>query len=229
MNNMVKNVAIITAGGTGKRLSAEQKKQFIKIGEYTILEWTILPFLNSNTIEKIIITLPREEFNEYASHIAAIFPNHSILCITGGEERQESVFLALQACPADTQFVLIHDGVRPFIETSEMEAMLNLCKNAIIPVSSVKYTLKQVKNGKISKTVPRQFVYEAHTPQIFSYPMILDLHQKAKLIHQQFTDDASILEYFGEEVEAFEMKSFNLKITTQKDLEIATTLILNRR
>jgi 2-C-methyl-D-erythritol 4-phosphate cytidylyltransferase len=229
MKKRDKNVVIITAGGAGKRLNAAKKKQFLEIEGRSILEWTILPFLQVEAISEIIITLPSEEVDFYEKYFNKIFSEKALRCIAGGKERQESVFLALQSCAADTEKALIHDGVRPFVRKIDIEKMMQLCQTAIIPISPVKYTLKQVKNGKIIKTVPREEIFEAHTPQIFSYPVIWKFHQKAKELSGQFTDDASILEYFGIEVDTYETKEVNLKITTQEDLELAKYILLNRR
>jgi 2-C-methyl-D-erythritol 4-phosphate cytidylyltransferase len=229
MNKEFKNIVIISAGGKGERLSSEQKKQFIEIGHYCLLDWTILPFLEIQSIAKILITLPEKDVERYQNRVRTLFPTSDITCLAGGRERQESVYLALQQCPADTNLVLIHDGVRPFIKKEDIEAMICQCKTAIIPISAVKYTLKEVKNGNIIKTVPRDDIFEAHTPQIFAYPLIWNYHQEAKKVDLLFTDDASILEYFKEEVITYEISYNNLKITTKDDLEYSKYMLLNRR
>ena len=122
---------------------------------------------------------------------------------------------------------MIHDGVRPFAEGKDIKNMLNMIvdKKALIPVSKVKYTLKMIENKKIIKTVSRENIYNAHTPQFFEYKLILDCHKKLNNSTEKFTDDASLLEYLGIEVSSYEIKEGNIKITDQYDLQIAKLLI----
>jgi 2-C-methyl-D-erythritol 4-phosphate cytidylyltransferase len=219
-----KNIAIITAGGSGQRLSKLQKKQFMMINDRSILFRTIDVF-NIDEIHKIIVTLPKDELNYYKDSIENEF--HKVEVICGGKERNDSVFQALLHCPEDTDNVLIHDGVRPFVAKKDMQMMLEIVANkkAIIPVSKVKYTLKLIENEKIVRTIPREQIFNAHTPQIFNYNLILDCHHKLSNSLDKFTDDASLLEFLGFEVSSYEVEEGNIKITDQYDLKIAKLLI----
>ncbi|MCD4820225.1 MAG: 2-C-methyl-D-erythritol 4-phosphate cytidylyltransferase [Candidatus Cloacimonetes bacterium] len=222
---LYKNVAIITAGGSGLRLSKSQKKQFIMINGRSILFRTIDTFSKLEEIQSIIVTLPKEELKYFKENIENEF--HKVKIICGGKERNDSVYQALLQCPPNTDYVLIHDGVRPFVASNDIKKMLNLVidKKALIPVSKVKYTLKLIENKKIVKTVPREKIYNAHTPQIFEYKLIFDCHKKLNNSLEKFTDDASLLEYFGIEVSTYEINDGNFKITDQYDLKIAKLLI----
>ncbi|MCK5347635.1 MAG: 2-C-methyl-D-erythritol 4-phosphate cytidylyltransferase, partial [Candidatus Heimdallarchaeota archaeon] len=106
-------VAIITAGGSGKRLKTEIKKQYLCIKERPLLFWTIDSFAKHFLIDEIIVVLPREDIKIYQEQIYSEFTQSNISVVPGGPERQDSVCNAIHACHPKTDIVLIHDGVRP--------------------------------------------------------------------------------------------------------------------
>ncbi len=224
-----RNIAIITAGGIGKRLIGHTKKQFIKIKGRPLLFWTLDKFVFNEEIDDIIITLPQDEIDVYSKLIMEEYPKKRIKIIPGGKQRQDSVYNSLLACPEDTGYVLIHDAVRPFITKNEISQLLTLIKekNAVIPVSKIKNTIKKIENGRVVNTVPRDNLVSALTPQVFSYKLILECHQKAKNEKLYFTDDAAILEYFGYDVWTLECGEHNFKITDSYDMKITKYIIEN--
>ena len=217
----MKNVAIITAGGSGKRLQNKTKKQFLEISGKPLLFWTIAVFVNLPEIDEIIVSLPPNE-KKWQKIILSEFPK--IIFADGGKERQNSVFNALKKCPLNSDFVLIHDGVRPFVSAKEISQLLAKVKTkkAVIPISKIKNTVKQIKNNKIVKTVSRDDLVNALTPQVFDFKLIFDCHKK---VTNTFTDDAAILEYFNHPVATIESSAKNFKITEQFDLEIAKYIL----
>jgi len=224
-----RNIAIITAGGIGKRLIGQTKKQFIKIKGRPLLFWTADKFIFHEEIDEIIITLPQDEMDTYSKLIIEEYPKKKIKIIAGGNKRQDSVYNALLACPKDTSYILIHDAVRPFIIKKEISQLLILIKEkkAVIPVSKIKNTIKKIKNSRITNTVPRENMASALTPQVFSYDLIMECHQKAKDNNLYFTDDAAILEHYGYDVWTLKCGEHNFKITDSYDLNIARYLIEN--
>lgn len=225
----MKNIAIITAAGSGTRISSKSKKQFVKIKERPLLFWTIDRFIYHAEIDQVIIVLPQDELSVFKEVILKEYKAANIEVIAGGEKRQESVYNAIQACPEDTELVLIHDGVRPFVTKDEITKLIikATIKKAVIPVYKVKNTLKEVINDKIIRTVPRTNIVNALTPQVFSYDLIIKCHEKAMDIEHEFTDDASLLEYFDYPVYTVECSPNNFKITDKTDLEIAKQIIEN--
>ncbi len=149
--------------------------------------------------------------------------------VAGGSERQHSVLNALKACNPETDLVFIHDGVRPFVKQSDLDNLISKMENcdAAILAGKEKNTLKLVKQNIIEKTVPRVNIYKAFTPQVFRFKQIIELHAKAKDVEYNFTDDASILEYFGKLVEIVECGDYNLKLTEPADLQYAEYIIKN--
>ena len=227
----MKNVAIITAGGSGKRLPGKTKKQFVTVAGRPLLFWTLDKFVSHPQIDEIIITLPEDEITTFGRRIKTEFSDKKLVFPKGGKERQNSVFNALKNCPSNTDFVLIHDGVRPFVSEKEITELLKIVAktNAVIPVGKVKDTIKKVSENKILETVSRENLAKAFTPQVFRFSLILSLHQKAAKDGLLFTDDAAILEYYGYEVTAFFSNSFNLKITEPLDMKIAEMILKNRK
>ncbi len=221
------NVAIITAAGAGKRLPGTIKKQYISISGRPLLFWTLDPFLHHPEIHQIIITLPPDDLESMQEAISTEFASDRIRCIAGGQERQNSVYNALQLCPSDTEYVLVHDGVRPFISKQDISRMLNLAyeKKAVVPVSPENHTLKTVIDGKVIGTVPRKDLYQVFTPQVFAYDILKSCHDKIQNLNLQFTDDASILEFFDIPVFALVVSPWNIKITEPEDIRIAELII----
>ena len=223
----MKNVAIITAGGSGIRIKSDKKKQFIEIMDRPLLFWTIDKFAGHPDINQIIITLPQDEIDSYKTIIETEYHNSSISVIVGGKQRQDSVYNALTLCPEDTELVLIHDGVRPFISQDEISNLIIKAhqKKAVIPVNKVKNTIKKIKQNKVITTVQRDDLVNALTPQVFQYNLIKKCHEDAKKIDLYFTDDASLFEHFGHSVYTLECSSHNFKITDQFDIKIAEIII----
>ncbi|HNX01134.1 MAG TPA: 2-C-methyl-D-erythritol 4-phosphate cytidylyltransferase [Candidatus Cloacimonadota bacterium] len=221
------NVAIITAAGIGRRLPGSIKKQFIQLAGRPLLFWTIDPFITHADIDQIIITLPQDDLEQFRAEIAKEFHSDRIHCIAGGLERQDSVYLALQDCPANADFVLVHDGVRPFISKQDISNLITEVKDkkAVIPVSPVTHTLKSIKEGKVIETIPRENVYQVFTPQAFDFSMLINCYRKVENTQKIFTDDASILEFLGIPVYTVQMSPWNIKITTPADIRIAELII----
>lgn len=225
----MKIATIITAGGMGKRVGGNTKKQFLEIEGRPLLFRTIDNFVNIPHISKIIITLPTDEINIFESKIINEYPESDIRIVAGGKERQDSVFNALTACDNNTDFVLIHDGVRPFISELEITKILNLVKikDAVLPVSAMKNTIKKIEDNKVVTTIPRENLVNALTPQAFKYKIILQCHEKAKKSEMQFTDDTAILEHYGFPVHIIYTSEMNFKITNVDDLKMAEMMIKN--
>ena len=238
MNNFS---CIITAGGIGSRFDKEKKKQFVEINGKPLINLSIEIFYEINEINEIIITLPADEYETASEILLKTYPQ-KIRCIKGGETRQKSVYNALHSCNLQNKFVLIHDAVRPFFDKNDLLAMMEIVQDcgALIPGSKIKHTIKKIapltkgmdtqsappmnyewggKGGElIEATIPRDFMIEVYTPQIFQLDKIKNYHQKAKDVDFTFSDDASIFEYFGEKVYWYNTEKNNLKITTKEDL-----------
>lgn len=209
--------AIITAGGSSQRFG-NTNKLLEKVNSKYIIEYTVEKFLNINQISEIIICANESIIDE----LKVIFAGFSkIKIVQGGVTRQESVYNGLVVC-SDADYVLIHDGARPMINTEIIEkAMTEVqTKKALTVAAKTIDTIKQVdENLKIIKTIDRSFLYNTQTPQAFEYKLIRVAHEALK--GKDFTDDAGMLEALGKDVYILEGDYKNIKITTKGDLELA--------
>lgn len=219
-----KNVtAIIVAAGRGTRMGSEIPKQFMNIAGKTILDTTLYKFDKSNEVDEIILIVNKEDLEFVNSEIAVDYEKITIVK-AGGSTRTESVYEGIKALSSKCGIVLIHDGVRPFVSynliTSCVEGAYDY--GACIPVTGVVDTIKEVsEDGFVQNTLSRAKLKAVQTPQSFDYELIRDCYIRAATEDVSFTDDASIVEYYGHKVKAIEGLPRNIKITTPLDLRIA--------
>jgi 2-C-methyl-D-erythritol 4-phosphate cytidylyltransferase len=152
--------------------------------------------------------------------------------VLGGKERQQSVYNALASLEGKTDMVLIHDGARPLCPVELIRSVAITAKGqgaAILGVPS-RSTLKTVvSNGSVvvKGTVPRETVWEAQTPQVFSFEILKAAHERALKDNYSGTDDSSLVERLGHVVQVVEGSTKNIKITTKEDLEQVQVLVAN--
>ena len=210
--------AIITAGGTSSRYG-NTNKLLEKINNKEVIKYTIEAFENSN-IDEIVICANESIIDD----LSKMF-KHKI--IKGGQTRQESVYNGLKAIDCD--YVLIHDGARPIINSDLINKIIEevKTKKAITVMTKTTDTIKEVdENGKIIKTIDRNKLYNTQTPQAFEYNLIKSAHEKLKGLN--FTDDAGMLEHLGEDVFIVLGSYENIKITTKNDIDIATVYLMKK-
>lgn len=206
--------AIIPAGGTSSRFG-NKNKLLEKINGKEVIKYTVQAFENSNVDEIIICANVSiiEELQEILKDC------RKVKIIEGGETRQASVINGLKASECD--YVLIHDAARPMITTDLVNQTIEMVKdkNALTVATKTIDTIKEVEDGKITRTIDRAKLYNTQTPQAFKYELIKDAH--TKLYGKNFTDDAGMLEELGETVYILNGSYKNIKITTQNDIDIA--------
>ena len=200
--------AIITAGGTSSRFGSN--KLLEKINGKTIIETTIEKFLPY--ADEIVIPTTEEIRN------ALINKNKKIKFAPAGKNRQESVYNGLLEC-TDCNYVLIHDGARPFIEAKTIEKTIEkvVKVGAVVVGAPAIDTIKICsEKGEIISTPKRERVFHAQTPQAFKYKEILKAHKELK--GENYTDDSSMMEAMGYKVFIVETTHENKKITFKEDL-----------
>jgi len=220
--------AIIVAGGKGIRMNNRTRKQYMLLGGRPILAHTLMVFDTSNEIDTVYLVLPKEDIELCRENFLSSLNLHKkIQLVAGGSERQESVYNGLTAIEDKCGIVLIHDGVRPFISHEQISACISGAKECGacilgIPASD---TLKSVNSsGYIDKTLKRDTIWLAQTPQAFQYDLILNVHEKARKNNYIGTDDASLAERMGKKVKIITGSRFNIKITTPDDLLLAEAI-----
>ncbi len=215
--------AIVPAAGIGQRMQADRPKQYLSLLGKTVLEHTLENLLKTQLFSKIIVAIAAED--EYWATLT-ISKHPDILTAAGGKQRADSVLSALNSIVlqvTELDWVLVHDAARPCVTISEIEQLIKeLHQEPIGGILALPChdTLKQVYNHQIEKTLNRQTIWRALTPQMFRYG-ILKLALKQTQGLSQITDEASAIEYLGLTAKIVEGKSSNIKITQAEDLRLA--------
>ena len=214
---MSKSVALIVAAGRGHRFGGEMPKQYTQLDGAPVLRHTVMAFLSQPKIDHVRVVIHPDDMDLYEAATEGLGLKTPIF---GGEERQDSVRLGLQQIADDApDFVLIHDGARPYISADVISRVLDALGSAVgaIPTLPLTDTIKRVIDGKIVATEDRFELWRAQTPQGFRYSDILNAH--LKLTGQSLTDDAAICEAVGLTVVRVDGDDKNVKITTLSDIQ----------
>ncbi|BCR06969.1 2-C-methyl-D-erythritol 4-phosphate cytidylyltransferase [Desulfuromonas versatilis] len=216
---------LIPAAGMGNRMGAAVNKQYLALAGRPILAHTLALFERHPRVDHIYIISPTAEIDYCRSEIVARYGFAKVRqVVAGGAERQDSVRNGLEACgAAETDVVLIHDGVRPFFPPALLEPVVASAASVggcVVGVP-VKDTIKQVAAGRIEGTPDRRGLWQAQTPQAFRFGLILQAHRRALAEGFSGTDDASLFERLGLPVAMLEGSYRNIKITTPEDLVLA--------
>jgi 2-C-methyl-D-erythritol 4-phosphate cytidylyltransferase len=216
--------AIILAAGKGIRMGEEIPKQFLPLKAKPVLWHTLYAFEKSGLIDEIILVI-NKDWSQEAKNIAKGFLKVKKISF-GGKTRQDSVWAGLKTIDK-ADILLIHDGVRPFVSEKLIKNVIKGAKElgAVVPAIPVKETIKLVEGEVIKKTINRNGLYLAQTPQGFKYHILKAAYLKAQKKGKCFSDDASLLEKEGINVYITSGESQNIKITTQSDLKWAEMLI----
>lgn len=226
-------IAIIVAGGKGTRMGGATPKQFLPLCGKPVLAVTLDVFIQSPSVSSIVLVIPERDRETCEKEILAPYGmKGSVEIVLGGKERQNSVFNGLRAAyrmadPAKRTIVLIHDGVRPFVNQALIDRCISkaLTHGACIPGIPVEDTLKQTDaDRRITATPDRKRFFRVQTPQAFDLDLITRAHGYAEANAITGTDDASLVEAVGEPVYIVDGMKRNLKITTREDLEFAEAL-----
>lgn len=221
--------AVIVAGGIGSRMQAPEKKQYLNLAGLPLLCHTLMAFDRCADLDQICLVVPEEDLEKCKEDVLEpLSLVHDIQLVAGGKRRQESVVNGLNSLTAKSGIVMIHDGVRPFVRSSLIERCLAgvQATGACIPAIPATDTLKQVDaNGVIVRTVARQTIRLAQTPQTFSIDLIRRAHHHVARKDVEVTDDASVAEQFGTSVIVVPGDPDNIKITTPHDLIVAQAIL----
>lgn len=217
-------VALILAGGSGRRVGADVPKQYLPVAGRPVLRRTLDVFLSHPAIGSVHVVIGENDRQMFDAAIAGLDLPPPII---GGASRQESSRLGLQALSGDLpDTVLIHDAARPFVDHRTISNVLDGLKrhDAVLPALRVVDTLKQSAGEppKLSGTVDRTGIWRAQTPQGFRYAEILAAHEAA--MGSNLTDDTAVAEQAGIEVALVAGNEENFKITTGEDLSRAEKL-----
>lgn len=217
--------AVIVAGGSGLRMGSATPKQFLLLQNKPLLWHTVHAFASAFADIQIILVLPQAHLN-FGNNIAAMFPHVAINVTTGGDSRFQSVKNGLAFVPNDA-IVFVHDGVRCLITPQLVQACYQqaLIKGSAIPAVAATDSIR-ISSGEDSVVADRTNVRIIQTPQTFKSNLLLPAFQQP--YQDAFTDEATVLEAFGEKVFLIEGDYTNLKITRPIDLLIAEKILEER-
>ena len=215
----MKQYTIIVAGGSGSRMGSSIPKQFLELNSKPILMHTLEKMQRSLPHSDIILALPSSEFETWEKLCQQHQFNVNHVLVAGGTSRFESVKNALQKVKQKS-VVAIHDGVRPLVKTSVVSQCMQMAeeKNAAIPVLVIEESLRR-KTVNGSDVVNRDDYLIVQTPQCFTSEVIAKAYQQDYTT--VFTDDASVVEAMGIEIQLVAGNKENIKITTPEDLKFA--------
>ncbi|PTW60256.1 2-C-methyl-D-erythritol 2,4-cyclodiphosphate synthase [Breoghania corrubedonensis] len=203
-------------------------KQYLPLGGHAILAKSLQSLAAAARISKILTVIHADDGEAYEEAVDGLYLGERLTApVYGGATRQASVLAGLEALSADTpDFVLVHDGVRPFVTARTIDVIIDALlagKEAVLAATPVVDTLKRVdEGGRITHTVPRDALWAAQTPQGFRFDPLLLAHRKAAAEGETaFTDDAAVAEWAGLEVFVVEGEKDNMKITTTDDMTSA--------
>ena len=215
---MIKKYAIIVAGGSGSRMKSDIPKQFIEVGGLPILTHTLKRFKEVDSEIELILVLPESEF-KFWNNLCKKYPTVPHQLVKGGKTRFQSGLNGLQVI-GNEGLVAIHDGVRPFVSVEIINESFKVASEKGTAVVSVPSKDSVRVNGQ---AIDRSTVRIIQTPQTFQIPLIKKAFETEEL--NTFTDDASVAEHAGFEINLIEGNYENIKITTPEDLLWAEVIL----
>jgi 2-C-methyl-D-erythritol 4-phosphate cytidylyltransferase / 2-C-methyl-D-erythritol 2,4-cyclodiphosphate synthase len=223
---MSETYALIVAAGRGSRFGGTLPKQYLPLGGGTVLRHAVAAFAAHPRIAAVQVVIRDEDRALFDAAVTGLMLLPPVL---GGGERQDSVRLGLEALTAwDPARVLIHDGARPFPDSTLIDRVIDALDTApaAIPSLPLGDTIKRVADGLVRETVDRSQLWRAQTPQGFHFGPILAAHRAAA--GQILTDDAAVAEAAGLAPRIVAGSEDNLKVTTAQDLAAAERLLASR-
>ncbi|HEY8484844.1 MAG TPA: 2-C-methyl-D-erythritol 4-phosphate cytidylyltransferase [Longimicrobiales bacterium] len=227
---MTPRVAVVVpAGGAGRRMGGV-RKQYMELAGEPLLLHTLRPFLAHPAVEWVVVALPAEDVPRPPAWLVDLDPR--VRWVAGGEERGDSVRLALEAVPEEADLVLVHDAARPLVTREVIDRAIAAASEGVGAVAAVPVTdtIKEVDaEGRIVATPERSRLWRAQTPQAFPRAMIVDAYRRAAADGFRATDDSTLVEHYGGTVVVVEGAPENLKVTGPLDLVVAEALLRARR
>ena len=224
------NVAIIAAAGQGTRMAGKRPKQFLELAGTPILFHTLNAFERCDAIQEIIVVIPQQESGAFLSLADKFGLRKLARVVPGGATRAESVLHGLQAVrEATAEIITVHDGVRPFVTSEEISRTVEAAKRegAAILVAAPVDTIKEVRDGRVVKTLSRNDLRNALTPQCFHYKLLRRAYEEIDVTDPELTDESSLVERLGVNIAIVEGSSRNIKITREEDLVIGEAILKN--
>ena len=222
--------AILPAAGLGTRMGHETPKQFLELDGVPIVILSLRRIASCPLITHIVVATRADIIERLDARIREENFKQPVRVVKGGNSRQGSVSEALKHIPDDTELVVVHDAVRPFVTVEQITRVIEearRCKAAILGIPAMD-TVKEVKRASlpedvalITATVPRERVVLAQTPQVFQTQLLKQAFAGAEEDGVNASDEAGLIERLGHEVHVVLGSERNIKITKPSDMDLA--------
>jgi 2-C-methyl-D-erythritol 4-phosphate cytidylyltransferase len=227
---MSRIAAILPAAGLGTRMGAETPKQFLELDGVPIVILSLRRIASCELVTDIIVATRGDDVSRLEERIREEKFKQSVRVVRGGDSRQDSVAQALQLVSNETEIVLVHDAVRPFVTREQIARVIEearKCRAAILGIPAMD-TVKEVKRASlpedvalITATIPRERIVLAQTPQAFSTKLLKEAFARAQADGVNASDEAGLIERLGYDVHVVLGSERNMKITKPADMELA--------
>ena len=221
MRSSTKAWAVIVAAGRGDRFGAGEPKQFVAVAGRPLVLWTVDAFRKHPDILGVSLVVPADVAKQPPAWLASLAAE-GVSVVAGGVERTDSVRLGLTSVPAAADVVAVHDGARPLVTRQTISRVLAAVEagRGAIAARRASDSLKQVDGeGRVIRSLNREDVWRAETPQAFPRQLIQDIHRRAELDGVTASDCAGLCERYEVEVVVVESQQLNPKVTRPEDLE----------
>jgi 2-C-methyl-D-erythritol 4-phosphate cytidylyltransferase len=225
---------VVVAAGQGLRFGGEGPKQFRELRGSPLLLHSLRPFLSHPAVVEVVVVLPSSEASRPPGWLAPLL-SERLRAVAGGATRMDSVEAGCRALTAEAGIVLVHDGARPFPDPAVIDAIIAEATRGVGAIAAIPLhdTLKEAADGAsrplIARTVPRDRLWRAQTPQGFPRAMLESALRAARADGFVGTDEASLVERTGAPIVLIPDAETNLKVTTPDDFRIAEALAADRR
>ena len=211
---------VIPAGGVGRRLGSATPKQFLRLGPRTILALTVEHFTRHPGVRVVVVAAPAAHLARTRRALATVPNAARVQVVAGGVERQDSVWLGMQAVPGEVAVIVVHDAVRPFITRALVDRVVAAARTGggAICALPIAETVKRVRDAVVEATVDRSALWAVQTPQAFRAELLREAHEKARRDAFLGTDESMLVERLGHPVAVVAGLRDNVKITTPEDL-----------
>lgn len=219
---MIKNSAIVLAGGNGSRMNSDVPKQFIEIERKPLLAYSLIILEQNPIIDEIILVSRKEDVEYCRKEIVDKFNIKKVTNIVpGGVERFLSVYEGVKA--SSGKYLWIHDGARPCLSDELIARLFKDVEEYEATIAAVpsKDTVKVIKNGFVVNTPDRENIWLVQTPQVFDAKALKEAYANmfSSSLNLNITDDAMIMENYGSKKVHITMGEYtNIKVTTPEDI-----------
>ncbi len=223
----MKTIAIIPAGGKGKRSGFSAPKQYLKFRGKELIVYTLEVFQKNDLVDEIVVSAEPAYFTLFNKLIKDHNLSKVKSIVEGGEERQDSVNSALKSMKAnDDDLIIVHDAARPLLPNDVLTNAINAAKEKGNSLVCIKARDTLLKGDKIVREyIDRKEIYYVQTPQIFNYKILKKAMKKAYEKKFIGTDESMLVKELGAEINIVEGSMFNFKVTTMADVEMFEMLV----